>query len=195
MNPQCARCGKVVYPTEKVNCLDKVRRRRAGEPGARRRGAWRQVARTVPGAAALRPLRRSSAQGGRRSPYRRADAGLAPSRAAAAAGTRRGKRALWGGRGEPATAAARDASRGQKLPARSVRWAGGVFPESRLRQPLTQRCLGGAGSSVPGCGSSDLSPGPAVSASQIDNAPGCGTAPRHRPWEGKAVGGKRRLVH
>lgn len=24
MNPQCARCGKVVYPTEKVNCLDKV---------------------------------------------------------------------------------------------------------------------------------------------------------------------------
>uniref|UniRef100_A0A3Q2HJT7 Nebulette n=1 Tax=Equus caballus TaxID=9796 RepID=A0A3Q2HJT7_HORSE len=23
MNPQCARCGKVVYPTEKVNCLDK----------------------------------------------------------------------------------------------------------------------------------------------------------------------------
>lgn len=99
MNPQCARCGKVVYPTEKVNCLDKVRRRRAGEPGARRRGAWRQVARTVPGAAALRPLRRSSAQGGRRSPYRRADAGLAPSRAAAAAGTRRGKRALWGGEG------------------------------------------------------------------------------------------------
>ncbi|KAL6087073.1 hypothetical protein STEG23_020429 [Scotinomys teguina] len=24
MNPQCARCGKVVYPTEKVNCLDKT---------------------------------------------------------------------------------------------------------------------------------------------------------------------------
>ncbi|XP_015210057.1 nebulette isoform X8 [Lepisosteus oculatus] len=23
MNPQCARCGKIVYPTEKVNCLDK----------------------------------------------------------------------------------------------------------------------------------------------------------------------------
>ncbi|XP_018419095.1 PREDICTED: LIM and SH3 domain protein 1 [Nanorana parkeri] len=23
MNPSCARCGKVVYPTEKVNCLDK----------------------------------------------------------------------------------------------------------------------------------------------------------------------------
>ncbi|XP_077347067.1 nebulette isoform X6 [Lithobates pipiens] len=23
MNPQCARCGRVVYPTEKVNCLDK----------------------------------------------------------------------------------------------------------------------------------------------------------------------------
>ncbi|XP_063777633.1 nebulette isoform X4 [Pseudophryne corroboree] len=23
MNPQCGRCGKVVYPTEKVNCLDK----------------------------------------------------------------------------------------------------------------------------------------------------------------------------
>nr|XP_051677402.1 LIM zinc-binding domain-containing Nebulette isoform X2 [Oryctolagus cuniculus] len=23
MNPQCARCGKVVYPTEKVTCLDK----------------------------------------------------------------------------------------------------------------------------------------------------------------------------
>lgn len=31
MNPQCARCGKVVYPTEKVNCLDKVSEgRRAG---------------------------------------------------------------------------------------------------------------------------------------------------------------------
>jgi hypothetical protein len=24
MNPNCARCGKIVYPTEKVNCLDKV---------------------------------------------------------------------------------------------------------------------------------------------------------------------------
>lgn len=24
MNPQCARCGKIVYPTEKVSCLDKV---------------------------------------------------------------------------------------------------------------------------------------------------------------------------
>ncbi|XP_056440749.1 LIM zinc-binding domain-containing Nebulette-like [Gadus chalcogrammus] len=23
MNPPCARCGKVVYPTERVNCLDK----------------------------------------------------------------------------------------------------------------------------------------------------------------------------
>ncbi|XP_026525430.1 LIM and SH3 domain protein 1 isoform X1 [Notechis scutatus] len=23
MNPSCARCGKIVYPTEKVNCLDK----------------------------------------------------------------------------------------------------------------------------------------------------------------------------
>lgn len=23
MNPNCARCGKIVYPTEKVNCLDK----------------------------------------------------------------------------------------------------------------------------------------------------------------------------
>ncbi|XP_061521900.1 LIM zinc-binding domain-containing Nebulette-like isoform X1 [Phycodurus eques] len=23
MNPQCARCGKVAYPTEKVSCLDK----------------------------------------------------------------------------------------------------------------------------------------------------------------------------
>ncbi|XP_028289843.1 nebulette isoform X2 [Gouania willdenowi] len=23
MNPQCARCGKIVYPTEKVRCLDK----------------------------------------------------------------------------------------------------------------------------------------------------------------------------
>uniref|UniRef100_A0A3B4WY24 Nebulette n=1 Tax=Seriola lalandi dorsalis TaxID=1841481 RepID=A0A3B4WY24_SERLL len=23
MNPQCARCGKIVYPTEKVSCLDK----------------------------------------------------------------------------------------------------------------------------------------------------------------------------
>lgn len=25
MNPNCARCSKIVYPTEKVNCLDKVR--------------------------------------------------------------------------------------------------------------------------------------------------------------------------
>lgn len=24
MNPPCARCGKIVYPTEKVSCLDKV---------------------------------------------------------------------------------------------------------------------------------------------------------------------------
>ncbi|XP_056289490.1 LIM zinc-binding domain-containing Nebulette-like [Pseudoliparis swirei] len=24
MNPQCARCGKIVYPTEKVSCLDKT---------------------------------------------------------------------------------------------------------------------------------------------------------------------------
>lgn len=24
MNPHCARCGKIVYATEKVNCLDKV---------------------------------------------------------------------------------------------------------------------------------------------------------------------------
>ncbi|XP_056594142.1 LIM zinc-binding domain-containing Nebulette-like isoform X2 [Triplophysa dalaica] len=23
MNPACARCGKIVYPTEKINCLDK----------------------------------------------------------------------------------------------------------------------------------------------------------------------------
>ncbi|XP_057182560.1 LIM zinc-binding domain-containing Nebulette-like isoform X1 [Triplophysa rosa] len=23
MNPPCARCGKIVYPTEKINCLDK----------------------------------------------------------------------------------------------------------------------------------------------------------------------------
>uniref|UniRef100_A0A8C2Z653 LIM and SH3 protein 1 n=1 Tax=Cyclopterus lumpus TaxID=8103 RepID=A0A8C2Z653_CYCLU len=23
MNPACARCGKIVYPTEKVSCLDK----------------------------------------------------------------------------------------------------------------------------------------------------------------------------
>lgn len=25
MNPPCGRCGKAVYPTEKINCLDKVR--------------------------------------------------------------------------------------------------------------------------------------------------------------------------
>lgn len=37
MNPQCARCGKVVYPTEKVNCLDKVLGRgRAGTAPAGR---------------------------------------------------------------------------------------------------------------------------------------------------------------
>lgn len=29
MNPQCARCGKIVYPTEKVSCLDKVSGRTA----------------------------------------------------------------------------------------------------------------------------------------------------------------------
>lgn len=38
MNPNCARCGKIVYPTEKVNCLDKVssgtRRRGLGSPSA-----------------------------------------------------------------------------------------------------------------------------------------------------------------
>lgn len=33
MNPQCARCGKVVYPTEKVNCLDKVSEGAPGQPG------------------------------------------------------------------------------------------------------------------------------------------------------------------
>lgn len=27
MNPLCSRCNQVVYPTEKVNCLDKVRAR------------------------------------------------------------------------------------------------------------------------------------------------------------------------
>ena len=111
MNPQCARCGKVVYPTEKVNCLDKVLLRRgaegrggerrggrAGRPVAKRRGGWRQVARTTPGTAALRPRRRrSSAQGGRRSPCHRADAGLAPSCAAAAVVTRRGNGARGGG--------------------------------------------------------------------------------------------------
>lgn len=32
MNPQCARCGKVVYPTEKVNCLDKVSKGVPGHP-------------------------------------------------------------------------------------------------------------------------------------------------------------------
>lgn len=32
MNPQCARCGKVVYPTEKVNCLDKVSEGRLASP-------------------------------------------------------------------------------------------------------------------------------------------------------------------
>lgn len=44
MNPQCARCGKVVYPTEKVNCLDKVSKGAPGQPGpAGRRAApaWR----------------------------------------------------------------------------------------------------------------------------------------------------------
>lgn len=43
MNPQCARCGKVVYPTEKVNCLDKVLGRgRAGTaPPGRARPAPR----------------------------------------------------------------------------------------------------------------------------------------------------------
>uniref|UniRef100_A0A8B9RMZ3 LIM and SH3 protein 1 n=1 Tax=Astyanax mexicanus TaxID=7994 RepID=A0A8B9RMZ3_ASTMX len=25
MNPLCSRCNRVVYPTEKVNCLDKVK--------------------------------------------------------------------------------------------------------------------------------------------------------------------------
>lgn len=40
MNPQCARCGKVVYPTEKVNCLDKVSQGAPGQPGpAGRRAA------------------------------------------------------------------------------------------------------------------------------------------------------------
>lgn len=25
MNPMCAKCKKIVYPTEKLNCLDKVK--------------------------------------------------------------------------------------------------------------------------------------------------------------------------
>ena len=25
MNPPCAKCSKTVYPTEKLNCLDKVK--------------------------------------------------------------------------------------------------------------------------------------------------------------------------
>lgn len=35
MNPNCARCGKIVYPTEKVNCLDKV----SSGPGRRELGS------------------------------------------------------------------------------------------------------------------------------------------------------------
>lgn len=43
MNPNCARCGKIVYPTEKVNCLDKVssstrRRELASASAVRNRG-------------------------------------------------------------------------------------------------------------------------------------------------------------
>lgn len=32
MNPPCARCGKIVYPTEKVSCLDKVSPSGGGGP-------------------------------------------------------------------------------------------------------------------------------------------------------------------
>ncbi|TWW53378.1 putative RNA-directed DNA polymerase from transposon BS [Takifugu flavidus] len=32
MNPQCARCGKIVYPTEKVSCLDTTCAAELGEP-------------------------------------------------------------------------------------------------------------------------------------------------------------------
>jgi hypothetical protein len=38
MNPQCARCGKVVYPTEKVNCLDKVSEGHRASPSCGPRG-------------------------------------------------------------------------------------------------------------------------------------------------------------
>lgn len=40
MNPQCARCGKVVYPTEKVNCLDKVSEGSRAAPAPRSFGIW-----------------------------------------------------------------------------------------------------------------------------------------------------------
>lgn len=69
MNPQCARCGKVVYPTEKVNCLDKVPGRGRSAPG---RGARRQVAMEAPPAARAQP--RGAGAGGR--PWHGADAGL-----------------------------------------------------------------------------------------------------------------------
>ncbi|TWW53407.1 LIM and SH3 domain protein 1, partial [Takifugu flavidus] len=32
MNPRCARCGKIVYPTEKVSCLDTTCAAELGEP-------------------------------------------------------------------------------------------------------------------------------------------------------------------
>ena len=67
MNPQCARCGKVVYPTEKVNCLDKVRRWRAGgRAGGEAAGSLAASGPHRAGGCRFRPRRRSSAQGGRR---------------------------------------------------------------------------------------------------------------------------------
>lgn len=117
MNPQCARCGKVVYPTEKVNCLDKVLGRWAGGDGASRAcspcAALRspQLRRGGPGRAGggagragrwqrqrLRGcrcagIRAATAAGGRQPPCHRAGAGRRASggrggRAAAAAGRR-----------------------------------------------------------------------------------------------------------
>lgn len=59
MNPQCARCGKVVYPTEKVNCLDKVSE---GRPDLRGLGCtclgkfWRLGRKETSGSGCLRGL-------------------------------------------------------------------------------------------------------------------------------------------
>lgn len=56
MNPQCARCGKVVYPTEKVNCLDKVLGR--GRAGTAPPGRARPAPRGSGGAGGAGPGRR-----------------------------------------------------------------------------------------------------------------------------------------
>lgn len=67
MNPNCARCGKIVYPTEKVNCLDKVSSGTGRCELASASAALHQGRKEGPGLCGLFPaLPRAGKEGGRR---------------------------------------------------------------------------------------------------------------------------------